>query len=102
MSYQIERAVKHNCQPAALRKAESLFRYATNQGGGLATFEVVLTDAEADELLDWIPISGLVAAEGLPQLEEDIAEARRKKDPWFVLQHFSFYNLPTTPLRKLS
>lgn len=103
MSQQIEQAIEYAKLPAALHKAQSLANFARYQGGGLAAFEVTLTNDEAFELLDWIPTySGMVSIEGLPMYKQDAAQARRANDPWIVLQNFTFYGLRTTPATVLS
>jgi len=89
--------------PYALEKARSLSNFAKSEGGGLAGFEVTLTKAEGFELMEWIhDHSGLVAIEGMPQLEADMVRARQTDDPWIVLQNFTFYGLNTAPASVLS
>jgi hypothetical protein len=80
-------------RPTALDSADSLYQHARHLGVPITEFKLIVTDAQAEELLTWLPASGLIAPEGLPQLTDDIAEARRKGDPLFVLQHFTFCGL---------
>lgn len=89
-------------KPAALEKAETLYRFALRDGSPLFNWEVTLTTSEAEELLDWLPESGMIGPENLPLLQEDIAQARRAHDPWLVLKHFAFSGLKTRPLTSLS
>lgn len=104
MSPQTDQGVRHALtHPPALEKARSLAQFANSEGGGLAGFEVTLTTAEAFDLMDWIhDHSGLVAIEGMPQLEADMVKARQTGDPWIVLQNFTFYGLNTAPVSVLS
>jgi hypothetical protein len=73
-----------------LERAGSLARFARHCGVPVTEFELVLTKAEAYVVLEWIPMSGMVSEEGMGVLQEDILEARRRDDPWLVLQHFTF------------
>ena len=96
----VDDALRH---PAALEKARSLAAFAKAGGGVLAEFEVTLTQEEAFGLMEWIhDSSGLVAVEGLPQLEADMVVARRTNNPWVVLDNFTFYGLRTAPKALLS
>lgn len=74
--------------PAALVKAEALARHIKHLGCRQSEFELYVSPSEAQELLDWLPASGLVDEYQVPLLEQDIAQARRAKDPWIVLGHF--------------
>lgn len=77
--------------PAAVKKAESLARFATHCGQPLRDFELAITRAEAYELLDFIEAGGL----GTPcdLLRKDIELARQRGDPWEVLCNFHLQGL---------
>lgn len=88
-------------KPYALEKADTLYRFALNQGSPLETFELALTDKEADALLDWLPQSGMVGDEWQQVLADDIALARRAKDPFRVLGNFTFSGLRVVAATRL-
>lgn len=79
--------------PAALEKAECLYKFALGSGAPVSTFELLLTLGEGYELLDWLPKAGLTAREFIPMLQQDIAEAKLLGDPWLVLNHFTLKGL---------
>lgn len=68
---------------AAVEKAESLHRFAMSQGAHISTFKLMLSDAEGLELLDWFG-----EQHDNELLDLDIAEAKRTKNPWAVLENF--------------
>jgi hypothetical protein len=81
--------------PAALTKAESLNRFATEQGAPLSTFQLVLTNDEAMDLIAWfIEQQGPFPNEVLIY---DAEIARRTKNPWPVLENFQLMGLAIVP-----
>lgn len=103
MSAATDEAVHEALQPRALEKARSLREFALRRGSPLNEYEVTLTDEEGFELVQWFRDgSGLIAPEGLAQLDADIALAKRSKDPWVVLDNFTLFGLNTAPLRSRS
>jgi hypothetical protein len=76
--------------PAALDKAKSLHRFAADQGAPLDTFQLVLTEPEAMELMEWYVDEYGGANE---MLELDAAEARRTRNPWDLLANFTCMGL---------
>ena len=79
-----------NAEPVAMLKAKSLHNFASHSGMQLNTFALVLTEAEAAELLEWYAkdYAGVSAA-----FDVDIEIARRTKNPWPVLKNFNVYGL---------
>lgn len=69
---------------AALAKAESLHKFATSQGCSLDTFQLVLSDTEGLELLDWF-VEQYARNE---LLSVDVERAQRTRDPWPILDEF--------------
>jgi hypothetical protein len=80
--------------PAALVKAESLHRFATDQGAPLDTFQLVLTDPEAMELVDWYAkqFGGCNAV-----FDVDVEIARRTHNPWDLLSNFQCMGFAMAP-----
>lgn len=76
-------------RPAALDKAESLHSYATSQGSPLSTFALALSDDEGIELCDYL----VQENPGSDLLAYDVAEAKRKRNPWPVLDNFVLMGL---------
>lgn len=76
--------------PAALEKATSLHRFATDTGSPLSSFLLVLTDPEALELLEWY---GTQYAGTNEVFDLDLAIARRTGNPWPVLENFQVMGL---------
>lgn len=74
---------------AALAKAESLHKFAAASGAPLDTFQLVLSDAEGLELLDYFKTE--YACSEL--FDMDVAIARAKGDPWPVLDNFVILGL---------
>lgn len=74
--------------PIALEKAESLARFAKGQGTPLNTFALVLTQAEAYELLDYLAAGGLGRYQDHARLVLDILDAKAAGNPWPILAHF--------------
>lgn len=72
-------------KPAAVEKAESLHKFAKSQGAQLSTFMLILSDAEALELLDWFQheMCGYNATFML-----DLEIAHRTGNPWEMLPNF--------------
>jgi hypothetical protein len=85
-------------EPAALAKAQSLHRFASDMGAPLTTFELVLTQAEGLELIDWLveqnPPNELLSA--------DVAHAHQVRDPWPVLNNFVLLGFHMTPAAALN
>lgn len=87
--------------PAALAKAESLSKFALASGSPLDTFAIVLTDAEAYELLDYLAAGGLGRYENHDLLIADVERAKREKNPWGVLEWFQLNGLSIYAARDL-
>lgn len=83
--------------PAALTKAESLHRFAVDQGAPLLDFQLTLSTDEGLELLDWF----LAQYEQNMLLAEDVAQAKRLRDPFPVLEHFTLMGFSLAPLETL-
>ncbi len=79
---------------AALEKAESLQRFAKSQGAHLSTFVLVLSDDEALELLDWF----VEQHEQNDLLDLDVEDAKRRHNPWPVLEQFSLLGFSMAPV----
>ena len=82
--------------PAALLKAESLARYARDQGSPLWEFSLSITLGEAYELLDY-----LLEQYDNPLLRHDVAQAKVNCNPWPVLEHFQLLGLEITRMADL-
>jgi len=78
---------------AALEKAESLQRFVKASGAHLSTFVLALSDAEALELLDWF----VEQHEQNDVLDLDVEEAKRRHNPWPVLEQFSLLGFCMAP-----
>lgn len=78
-------------KPAAIEKAESLYKFVMNSGQPLREFELSLTRPEAYELLDFLEAGGLGPPCDL--LRKDIELARQRGDPWEVLCNFQLQGL---------
>lgn len=76
-------------KPAALEKAESLYRFALAQGAKPADYHLTLTTAEGIEILDWF----MAQHPNNELLADDIDLAKEKFDPWPVLMHFTLMGL---------
>jgi hypothetical protein len=85
-------------EPTALVKAQSLNRFATEQGSPLSTFQLTISDDEGLELLDYL------VEQSPPNelLSEDVALAHKTHDPWPVLTHFTLLGLQIAPLQVLN
>lgn len=79
---------------AALEKAKSLLKFASDQGAKQDTFELTLSETEAFELLDWF--IGQYGDNTL--LADDVAMARIDKNPWDVLSNFTLLGLKMAPI----
>jgi hypothetical protein len=82
--------------PAALTKAESLYKYATDQGALLSTFLVALTETEAAELLEWY---ALQYGESDEVFAVDLDIARRTRNPWPMLANFHLLGFEIAPAK---
>lgn len=71
--------------PAALVKAQSLHRFAVDQGAPLNTFKLVLSDVEAMEALDWFKSEYYLNDE---VFAVDLEIAHRTGDPWQMFSNF--------------
>ena len=69
---------------SALAKAESLHKFATASGSPLEDFQLVLSDSEGLELLNWF-VEQYARNE---LLSLDVQRAQRTRDPWPVLSEF--------------
>lgn len=80
-------------KPAALIKAESLYRFASEQGAPLSTFQLALTNPEALEVLDWF------RAQMQPNaaFEVDLEIAHRTGKPFEMLAHFQLMGIEIVP-----
>lgn len=87
--------------PAAILKAESLRKFALGQGSPLADFQLLVSESEAFELLDYLADPSATRCEADELLLLDIAEAKLKRDPWPVLEHFRVLGLEIKPVRAL-
>lgn len=72
----------------ALEKAQSLARFAKEQGAPLTEYDLTLTLPEAFELLDYLGTGGMGWYQNHPQLIADIVQAKSTNDPWPVLANF--------------
>ena len=79
--------------PSALEKAKSLYDYALGQGSQVSTFELAVSDTEAFELLDWF----VEQNPGNELLEFDVSDAKRKGNPWEVMNNFVLMGLKVVP-----
>jgi hypothetical protein len=86
-------SVREAGDPAALAKAESLHKFASQSGYPLETFALVLTEAEAAEILEWYATEH----EGNAVFALDVDIARRTKNPWPVLANFRVLGLEMVP-----
>ena len=82
--------------PAALGKADDLYRFVQHEGAGADGMELLLTLGEGYELLDWLPTSGMVSQAYMHVLLEDIANAEAQGDPWLVLENFQLNGFKIT------
>lgn len=81
--------------PVALDKAESLARFAREQGAHLSTFKLALTNEEALDLVAWfVEQQGPFPNEVLIM---DAQIAARTKNPWPVLENFNLLGLDIVP-----
>lgn len=82
---------------AALEKAESLHRFAVEQGARLGSFALTLSDSEALEILDWF------VAQHPPSelLNEDMLIAHATANPWPVLANFQLMGFAIVPKAQL-
>ena len=78
---------------AAIEKARSLYRFAMREGAPLSEFLLILTDQEALDLLEPLKRGDLGHFAEHDQLEIDIEEAVRHRNPWSVLEHFQLEGL---------
>lgn len=74
---------------SALAKAESLHKFAKAQGCPLAEFQLVLSDVEGLELLEWFVEQ--YARNEILSLDVEIAQ--RTRDPWPVLCEFELLGM---------
>ncbi len=87
--------------PAALEKAQVLRDYAVRTGYQLSTFAVTLSEAEALEVLDYIEAGGFGIVANHELLIADCHEARKRGNPWPVLEAFHVYGLAMAPIKAL-
>lgn len=80
--------------PAAIVKAHSLHRFAIDQGAPLDTFQLVLTEPEAMELVEWYAgqYGGCNAV-----FDVDVDIARRTGHPWNLLANFQCMGFSMAP-----
>ncbi len=75
---------------AAIQKAESLHKFASHSGYPIDTFALVISDKEAQDLLEWYAEQ----YEGTNDaFDTDLAVARLTRDPWPVLANFRVLGL---------
>jgi hypothetical protein len=86
-------------EPIALERAKSLHRYAFSQGAGVTDFRLCLSNAEGMELIRWLAEEHDFDDE---DMEVDIEAAKRRGDPWPVLNQFSLLGLRMLPKALLS
>jgi len=79
-----------NGRPAAIEKAESLYRFALNSGAQVSTFVLCLKPHEAQELLEWYATQYAGRSE---QFDLDLEVARVSGDPWQILDNFQLLGL---------
>lgn len=89
-------------EPAALKRARSLRNHVSQLGCDPGEFFVQVTPEEAWELVRWYRAELKRQAVGeaelnLPLLDRDIAKARKKNDPFAVLENFSLCGLAIKP-----
>jgi hypothetical protein len=77
---------------AAIEKAQSLYKFANSSGFPLETFALVLSEAEALELVEWYAKE----YEGNAEFDLDVSIARRTKNPWPLLANFHCMGLEIT------
>ena len=82
----------------ALQKATSLYQFAQAQGSPLESFELVLSEPEALELLDWY---GHEYGGTNECFDLDFEVAKRTKDPWPMLANFLLMGFRMRPLSRL-
>lgn len=83
-------------KPVALVKAQSLYRFALDQGAPLETFQLALTDAEALEVLDWFREQ----MESNVAFEVDWEIAHRTGKPFEMLENFQLMGLAIVPANR--
>lgn len=84
-------------KPAALEKAESLYRFALAQGAKPAEYQLTLSNAEGIEILDWF----VAQHENNQLLTEDVEAAKISNNPWDVLACFNLMGFSMCPLEQL-
>lgn len=80
--------------PAALVKAQSLHRFAVDQGAPLDSFQLVLTEPEAMELVEWYAKQH---GGNSPVFDVDVEIARRTSNPWDLLANFQCMGFAMAP-----
>jgi len=85
-------------EPSALTKAASLHHFAASQGCPLESFELVLSEPEALELLDWY---GQEYGGQNECFDVDFEIAKRTQDPWPVLSNFMLMGFKMRPASAL-
>ncbi len=85
-------------EPAALAKAESLLKFAQAQGCPLNTFVLTLGHQEAMDLLSFYEAQW----GGNEVFMEDLTEARKRDDPWPILQNFELFGFVMAPVSVLN
>lgn len=84
-------------KPAALIKAESLYRFAASQGAKPTDYQLTLSTAEGIEILDWF----IAQHPNNELLAEDVDLAKENLDPFPVLQHFTLMGISMVRLDSL-
>jgi hypothetical protein len=85
--------------PAAIDKARSLHRFATEQGAPLDSFKLALTDAEALEALDWFKTQMYRQDAAF---DVDLEIAHRTGNPWQMLSNFQLMGLEVVRAEQLN
>jgi hypothetical protein len=80
--------------PAALVKAQSLHRFAVDQGAPLNSFQLVLTQPEAMELVEWYAKQ---YGGNNPVFNVDLEIVRRTGEPWDLLSNFQVMGFSMAP-----
>jgi hypothetical protein len=80
-------------EPQALAKAESLYKFAQDQGSPLNTFVLTLDPQEAMDLLSFYEAQWC----GNETFMADLTEARRLNDPWPILSNFQLFGFSMAP-----
>jgi hypothetical protein len=87
---------------AALEKAKSLRRFASNQGDPIDRYALALTRGEAYDLLDYMAAGHLGRFQHHDAFVADVMHAKLECDPWGMLKDFQLEGLAIVPRETLS